>query len=72
VDKLPTELPREASAAFGASLSPLVPVLAATDFAAPFEELALPPELKRAVIAHKGMLTPAFAYLQPQVGGTAR
>ncbi len=64
VDKLPTELPREASAAFGASLSPLVPALAAADFRVPFEELDLPPELKKAVIAHAGKLTPAFAYLQ--------
>jgi alpha-aminoadipic semialdehyde synthase len=67
VDKLPTELPREASAAFGASLSPLVPGLAAVDFRNPFEVLDLPPELKRAVIAHAGKLTPAFSYLQPHV-----
>lgn len=72
VDKLPTELPREASAAFGVSLSPLVPVLAAVDFTVPFETLALPPELKRAVIAYKGVLTPAFAYLQPHVDGAGR
>ncbi|MFA6235566.1 MAG: hypothetical protein WC824_15460 [Bacteroidota bacterium] len=67
VDKLPTELPREASAAFGASLSPLVPELAAADFTVPFDVLALSPELKNAVIVHAGKLTPAFAYLQPLV-----
>jgi alpha-aminoadipic semialdehyde synthase len=67
VDKLPTELPREASAAFGSSLLPYVPALAAADFTAPYEELELPPDLKRAVIAHAGRLTPAFAYLQPHV-----
>lgn len=67
VDKLPTELPREASAAFGASLLPYVPALATVDFTVPFEELALPADLKRAVIAHAGMLTPAYAYLQPHV-----
>jgi saccharopine dehydrogenase (NAD+, L-lysine forming) len=67
VDKLPTELPLEASAAFGASLQPLVPVLAAADFTVPYEELALPPELKRAVIAHAGRLAPAYEYLQPAV-----
>lgn len=67
VDKLPTELPREASAAFGDSLEPYVPALAAADFTAPFETLALPSDLKRAVIAHAGRLTPPFAYLQPHV-----
>ena len=67
VDKLPTELPREASAAFGASLEPYVPALAAADFTVPFEQLALPGDLKRALIAHEGKLTPAYAYLQPQV-----
>ncbi|MBE0643317.1 MAG: hypothetical protein IH600_04500 [Bacteroidetes bacterium] len=69
VDKLPTELPREASAAFGASLSPLVPALAAADFTVPYEALDLPPALKRAVIAHAGKLTPDFAYLQSHIGG---
>ena len=67
VDKLPTELPREASAAFGASLLPYVPALAAVDFDVPFEELALPADLTRAVIAHAGRLTPTYAYLQPHV-----
>jgi saccharopine dehydrogenase (NAD+, L-lysine forming) len=67
VDKLPTELPREASAAFGASLLPYVPALAAADFTVPYEALELPPDLKRAVIAHAGKLTPSFAYLQPNV-----
>ena len=69
VDKLPTELPREASAAFGASLLPYVPALAAADFTVPFESLDLPPDLKRAVIAHGGRLTPGFVSLQPHVDG---
>ncbi len=69
VDKLPTELPREASAAFGASLAPLVPALAQVDFSVPYESLALPPELKHAIIAHAGKLTPSFAYLQSHLGG---
>ncbi|MFZ1728539.1 MAG: hypothetical protein WBQ23_12060 [Bacteroidota bacterium] len=71
VDKLPTELPREASAAFGASLSPLVPELAAVDFSVPYENLQLSPSLIRAVIAHAGKLTPAFAYLQQHVDAVA-
>jgi saccharopine dehydrogenase (NAD+, L-lysine forming) len=64
VDKLPTELPREASAAFGASLAPLVPALAAADFTQPFETLHLPPELKNAIIAHRGSLVERFRYLE--------
>ena len=35
-----------------------------TDYTASFEELALPPELKRAVIAHHGELTPSHRYLR--------
>ncbi|MCB2203728.1 hypothetical protein KQI65_03200 [bacterium] len=64
VDKLPTELPREASTAFGAALLPHVPVLAAADLTVPFEALQLPPALKNAIIAHRGRLTPEFTYLQ--------
>ncbi|MCZ7555860.1 MAG: bifunctional lysine ketoglutarate reductase /saccharopine dehydrogenase family protein [Bacteroidia bacterium] len=67
VDKLPTELPREASAAFGASLEPLVPALAAADFTQPFETLDLPPELKNAIIAHQGSLVERFRYLEEQL-----
>ncbi|MBN1448814.1 MAG: hypothetical protein JXA28_12865 [Bacteroidetes bacterium] len=63
VDKLPTELPREASAAFGASLFPFIPVLAAADLTLPFERLQLPAELHPAIIAHQGRLTPSFEYL---------
>lgn len=63
VDNLPTELPRESSEEFGRALSPFIPALAACDFSKPFEELNLPPELKRAVITHQGELTPDFEYL---------
>ncbi|MDT8324124.1 MAG: bifunctional lysine ketoglutarate reductase /saccharopine dehydrogenase family protein [Bacteroidota bacterium] len=63
VDKLPTELPREASAAFGTSLFPFVPHLAAVDLSRPFDALALPAALRDSIVAHKGQLTPAFAYL---------
>ncbi len=64
VDKLPTELPREASAAFGASLAPLVPALAKADFTQPFDALDLPPSLKNAIIAHQGELVERFRYLE--------
>ena len=63
VDKLPTELPREASSAFGASLVPLVPSLAGADLSRPLDELELPDALRNSIIAHRGALTPAFAYI---------
>lgn len=64
VDFLPTELPLEASESFSRVLAPLVPRLARADYTQSFEALALPPELKRAVITHRGDLTPTFRYLE--------
>jgi saccharopine dehydrogenase (NAD+, L-lysine-forming) len=64
VDILPSELPREASAAFGEILRPFLPAIARADYNQPFEKLRLPPEIKRAVIAHRGQLTPDYQYLQ--------
>jgi alanine dehydrogenase len=63
VDILPSELPRDASEYFSQVLLAYAPALASADYAAPFADLALPAELKRAVIAHRGELTPDFAYL---------
>jgi len=64
VDKLPTELPREASIAFGMSLEPFIPALARADFSHTLDDIVLPPELRRALIAHRGVLTPDHAHLQ--------
>ncbi len=64
VDKLPTELPLEASEAFGKALLPFVPDLAATDFCAPLDRLTLPPAFRKALIVHQGHLTPDFEYLR--------
>lgn len=63
VDILPSELPRDASEDFSRALQAYIPALAAADYSAPFAELALPPEIKRAVIAHRGQLAPAYTYL---------
>ena len=63
VDKLPTELPREASEYFGNELIPFVPQLARTNFQVPLEELNLPQEFQKAVIAHQGQLAPDYKYL---------
>lgn len=63
VDTLPSELPRDSSTFFGNQLMPFVKELADADYSVDFEDLALRPDLKRAVIAHRGHLTPGFQYL---------
>jgi alpha-aminoadipic semialdehyde synthase len=64
VDILPSELPREASEEFSEALGHHLPVLARVDFQTSFEHLDLPPELKRAVILHRGELTPDYRHLE--------
>jgi alpha-aminoadipic semialdehyde synthase len=64
VDILPSELPREASADFSRILKPFIRAIAQCDFSMPFEECGLPPEVKRAVIAYQGQLTPDYQYIQ--------
>lgn len=64
VDILPSELPREASTDFSHVLSPFIPAIARCDWTVPFEECALPPEIKRAVIAYQGRLTPEYQYIR--------
>lgn len=63
VDILPAELPLEASEEFSKALAPTLPALARADFTQPFGALDLPSEIARAVIVHRGELTPDFAYL---------
>jgi alpha-aminoadipic semialdehyde synthase len=64
VDKLPSELPGEATCFFGKALMPFVPALARADWTKSFDDLEIPGEIKRAVIAHQGSLTPDFEYLE--------
>jgi len=64
VDILPSELPRESSADFSRVLLDYIPAIAKADYSVPFERLDLPPEIKRAVIAHRGELTPNYRYLE--------
>jgi alpha-aminoadipic semialdehyde synthase len=64
VDNLPCELPKDASISFGDMLAPFVPILASTDYSVAFEELALPQSFLKAVITHRGALTPDFQYLK--------
>ena len=63
VDNLPCEIPRESSQYFSSVLRDMVPQLAAADWQASFEKLDLPAYLKRAVIVHRGELTPAYQYI---------
>jgi len=63
VDILPSELPFESSEEFAKSLGPILPSLARADFEMAFEELKIPAEVARAVIVHKGELTPDFSHL---------
>jgi alpha-aminoadipic semialdehyde synthase len=64
VDILPSELPRDASVDFSAVLREFIPAIAKADFSVPFEQLELPPEIKRAVIAYRGELTPDYRYIE--------
>ncbi|KAA3618697.1 MAG: hypothetical protein DWQ05_06965 [Calditrichaeota bacterium] len=64
VDKLPSEIPREAASEFGNALSPFVPDMANCNFEVTFENLNLPMPIKNAIITHRGELTPKYKYLQ--------
>jgi alpha-aminoadipic semialdehyde synthase len=63
VDNLPCELPVDASQHFGDALLRFLPALARCDWSRPFETLDLQDEIRRAVIVHRGRLTPKYAYL---------
>jgi alpha-aminoadipic semialdehyde synthase len=63
VDNLPCELPLDASMFFSRHLSVWMPEIAQADYSADFESIALSPEIKGAVIVHKGRLTPSYQYL---------
>ncbi len=64
VDILPSELPREASQAFGDALLHFAPQISAADFHVPFEELNLPNPIKNGMILHHGKYTPKFEYMR--------
>lgn len=64
VDNLPCELPRESSNDFGNGLIKFVPEIATCDFSRDFSDLNLSPPIKKALILHKGKLTPDYEYLE--------
>ncbi len=64
VDNLPCELPRESSEHFSRILRDMIAPLAQVDFGGDFGGLNLPSYLKKAVVTHRGELTPNYHYLQ--------
>ena len=64
VDNFPCELPRDASRRFSHALRAFVPAIARADYDVPFDQLDLPEEVKKAVVTHRGELTPGYRYLQ--------
>ena len=69
LDRLPNEFSQESTEAFGNALMPFIPAMAAADYTQPFEQLALPAPIKRAVITHQGELTPDYRYLHEYLAG---
>jgi saccharopine dehydrogenase (NAD+, L-lysine forming) len=64
VDILPSELPRDSSEGFGDALLHFIKPIAIADYELTFEDLDLPRAIKKALILHKGKLTPDYEYLQ--------
>ena len=75
VDNLPCELPVESSQEFGNALLPHIKAVAGADYSVSYEDLDLPSAIKRAVITHRGKLTPDYEHLQEYLdqheGGTS-
>ena len=63
VDILPSELPRESSIAFSNALWKYVKQIAEADYNVDFKDVDLPGPIKRAMILHKGELTPDYLHL---------
>ncbi len=64
VDILPSELPRDSSEAFADALFNFIKPIAHADYEQPFEDLDLPRAIKKALILHKGQLTPDYKYIE--------
>lgn len=64
VDNLPAELSHASSVQFSESLRGFVADTVRADRSVAWEDYAVPPPIRRAVIAYNGQLTPDYAYLQ--------
>jgi alpha-aminoadipic semialdehyde synthase len=69
VDNLPCELPKESSEQFSEALKGFVAELAGADMRAPVEECGLGEELRRALVLHRGKLTPEYDYIKEFLQG---
>ncbi|MBS3825409.1 hypothetical protein KGY58_02590, partial [Candidatus Bipolaricaulota bacterium] len=67
VDNLPCEFPADASTFFSEILKQFVPDIVDADYSKDFEDVELPPPVKRAVILHQGELTPDYEYLEKHI-----
>jgi saccharopine dehydrogenase (NAD+, L-lysine forming) len=64
VDNLPCELPKESSESFSETLLRFIPEILTADFTVDdFHMIALPDEIKNAMILYKGKLTPHYQYM---------
>jgi len=68
IDNLPCELPRESSESFSKVVKRFVPAFVLADYRVNLDEIELPAEIKRALILHKGKLTPDYKYIEQFVG----
>ncbi len=64
VDILPSELPRESSVAFSNVLYKYIKAIAGADYNTSFEKIDIPNPIKKAMILHKGELTPNYKYIE--------
>ncbi|XP_015208011.1 alpha-aminoadipic semialdehyde synthase, mitochondrial [Lepisosteus oculatus] len=64
IDNLPAQLPIEATEYFGDRLFPYIWEMLSSDAALPLEKQQFSPQVRDAVIASNGRLTPKFEYIQ--------
>ncbi|MFW9991516.1 MAG: bifunctional lysine ketoglutarate reductase /saccharopine dehydrogenase family protein [Candidatus Odinarchaeota archaeon] len=65
VDNLPCETPIDSSRFFSGTLMPFLPSIVRADYTRKnFNDLNLPPEIKKAVILYQGEFTPDYRYLE--------
>lgn len=64
VDILPSELPRESSIAFSNALFSYIKPITNANYSKDFNSLDLPGPIKKAMILHRGKLTPDYLYLK--------
>jgi len=72
VDTLPAEIPLESSTYFSSVLKDFIPKLASCDFSKEYDRLSLTAPLKKALILHKGKLTPKYQHMKNYVVRTSR